>query len=340
MAQRGLWFDGRIATSQTVEALAEGGALRLRLDGGDGLLIESGELVKLESPPGQVRLGHRSLEGWRLLLDQPLDAELARLVPARAGSLGGPLGRRKLAVLVSLSAVVSAAVGMVIFAPERLARHMPMSWERRLGSAYDVPIEAVRCDRPGVQPALDALVDRLDPAARRDGFTLELVDLGVANAVALPGGRMVLFDGLFAQADNPEAIAGIVAHEIAHVRRRHVAAAMIRDMGLSTVVTLLGGGALAGNAGDLLSLKFSRTAEAEADQQAIAMLRASRIDPRPTATAFDRFRKLEGQWPEWLASHPPSADRARRFDRSWRANAAYDPALSSQAWEAVKNGCG
>jgi predicted Zn-dependent protease len=205
---------------------------------------------------------------------------------------------------------------------------MPMAWERKLGVAFDLPLEAVRCEDKQAQASLDMIVERLDPKARAEGFTIEMVKLDEANAAALPGGRMVVLSGLFEDIDNPDALAGIVAHEIAHVRRRHVAAAMVRELGLGTVLTLLGGGAVATNAGGLLSLKFSRSAESEADADAVAMLRQAGIDPRPTAAAFEEFRKKEGDWPEWLGDHPASAGRAKLFAASFDANQRYRPTLN------------
>ena len=150
---------------------------------------------------------------------------------------------------------------------------------------------------------------------------------------------MVVFNGLFDDIDNPDALAGIVAHEIAHVRRRHVAAAMVRDMGLGTVVTLLGGGAVASNASGLVSLKFTRGAEAEADDDAIAMLKRAGIDPRPTAKAFDDFRKQEGDWPEWLGSHPASKARGQRFATSYRPGSNYRPVLAAAQAKALMGAC-
>jgi predicted Zn-dependent protease len=242
-------------------------------------------------------------------------------------------------VLVGISAAATLLAGMVIFVPEVLARRMPMSWERKLGAAYELPIEANRC--AGAKASLDALIDRIDPQARADGFTLELVDLDVANAVALPGGRMVIFSGLLKEMEKGDAVAGVVAHEIAHVRRRHVAAGVIRDLGLGTIVTLMGGGAVAGNAGGLLSLKFTRSAEAEADEDAIAMLRTTGIDPRPTAHLFEQFAKENGDGfgVEFLQSHPLSRERAKRFAASFDKSAAYRPALDSSALKALEAAC-
>ena len=270
---------------------------------------------------------------------EPLDPAIVATLPKRAGSLVPAASKRTMGLLIGLSAAVTAMVGLVIFAPQAIAVYMPMSWERKLGTIYDLPVGAARCDNREARAALRQIVDRLDPRALQDGFTVELLDVGEANAAALPGGRMVVFNGIFGDIDNPDALAGIVAHEIAHVRRRHVAAGMVREMGLGTVVALFGGGAVASNASGLVSLKFTRTAEAEADADAIDMLKRADIDPRPTARAFDAFRKKEGDWPEWLGSHPASKGRAQLFAASYRPGNRYRPVLDQAQAKALTSAC-
>ena len=339
MAQRGFLFDGRIALEREVELRADGSTLLLAEADGEHWPVDPADLVRLEANAGSRKFGHRSIDGWRLSLPEPIDPALLELLPSRTGSLIPVWGRRTMASLVTLTVAATAVAALVIFAPELLARHMPMAWERKLGAAYELPIEAAACDAPAGQDALNALIDRVDPQARSDGFTLELVDVDVPNAVALPGGRMVIFDGLFDITGNPDAVAGIVAHEIAHVRRRHVASAMVRELGLGTVITALGGGAIASNAGGLLSLSFSREAETEADADAIAMLRHARIDPRPTAETFQEFRSAEIDMPEWLGSHPASGDRSERFARSADPAIDYQPTLSEDQADALFSAC-
>lgn len=327
MEQRGLWYDGQVALERPVRVGQNPDHLILIDDGGNEHAVAKSDLVRLGSGSGRMRLGHQSSDGWRLTLEEPIDAAIAAGLPKRLGSVAPTGGRKKVALLSGLSVVATIFAGIVIFAPEALAKHMPLAWERKLGAAFDLPIEATRCSDPDAQASLIEIVDRLDPKARSDGFTIELIKLDEANAAALPGGRMVILSGLFEDIENPDALAGIVAHEIAHVRRRHVAAGMVRELGLGTVVTLLGGGAVASNAGGLLSMKFSRTAESEADSDAIAMLARAGIDPRPTAAAFDEFRKQEGDWPEWLGDHPASAGRAKLFAASYDARKDYQSVL-------------
>lgn len=339
MSQQGRWFDGEIALDRAVTVTAT--ATGIAIVDGDGrqVAIETSQLVRHGSESGRLKLGHRTIDGWRLDLIEPVDPAVAGRLPTRVGGGGNIIGRKTMVAAVTITAIGTVALGLLVFAPQIAARHMPMSWERRIGSLYDLPVNAVACSDPAANRALHALVDRLDPEARRDGLTIQLLDVDDANAAALPGRRMIVFNGLFDEVEDPDALAGIIAHEIAHVRRRHVATAMVRELGLGTVVTLFGGGAVASGGGSLLSLNFTRGAEREADGDAILMLARAGIDPRKTKQAFDRFRALEMNVPAWASSHPPSAARGTRFAASYDPGATYRPALSAAAANAMKTAC-
>ena len=143
---------------------------------------------------------------------------------------------------------------------------------------------------------------------------MTLIDVGIFNAAALPGGQIVIFDGALAEAENPDAMAGILAHEIAHVRRRHVTQALIRELGIGALIRLFAGD-IGANAQQLVSLSYTRANEYEADGDAIAALARAKIDPRPTG---ELFRKLE-QGRRWrgagggrIPQQPPQYRRPRR----------------------------
>ncbi len=339
MVQTGRWFDGKVATARDVTVAAADEGMAITADDGRMLTVPTTELVRLSDASGRVRIGHRSIEGWRLDFDMPVDPSIEPHLPRRGFTGATNAGRKVMAAAIAVTALGTAALGLLVAAPEAVARHMPMAWETKIGQMYDLPVKAVACTDPAGGAALEALVDRLDPTARKDGLTIKLLDVDEANAAALPGRKMIVFNGLFEEVGNPDALAGIIAHEIAHVRRRHVATAMVRQLGLGTVVTLFGGGALASGGGSLLSLNFTRGAEAEADRDAIAMLRRAGIDPRPTKRAFDRFRALEMNVPAWASSHPPSAERGARFAASHDPAAAYRPALDPASGKALFAAC-
>ena len=338
MAEPGRWFDGRSAREQQVWAERDGQRLTLSDQSGERDQVALADLVRLSRHGDEIRLGHRSVEGWRLMLPVGTAATLLDGMPRR-GQLDTMTSRAMQRALIGLTALVSAALAVLLLAPDVVARHLPLSVERRIGAGYDLPISIARCDDPAARRALEAIIDRLDPAARRDGFTVELVKLDEVNAAALPGGRMVVLSGLFKDVNEPDALAGILAHEIAHVRRRHVARAMVRQLGMSAIVTLLGGGSVAGTANGLLDMRFTRLAEAEADADAVATLRRVGIDPRPTARALAGLGKLDGTIPQWLRDHPASAGRAKAFAVSYDPAAAYRPVSGAQEQAALAHPC-
>jgi predicted Zn-dependent protease len=115
------------------------------------------------------------------------------------------------------------------------------------------------------------------------------------------------------------------------VRRRHVAEALIREFGIGALIRLFAGD-IGANAEQLVALSYTRANEAQADADAIAMLRRAGISPRPTAALFQRLQKQAPAYSaEFLQSHPLSGRRAQRFAASFDPHATYRPGSRSQS---------
>src|SRR5690606_26348291 len=104
-------------------------------------------------------------------------------------------------------------------------------------------------------------------------FTVSVADDPQVNAFAAPGGRIVLLEGLLREAESPDEIAGVLAHEIGHVTERHPTAAALRLLGIQALLTgIFGDGSLAsaaaGAGGLLVALSYSRDDERTADRLA------------------------------------------------------------------------
>lgn len=141
-----------------------------------------------------------------------------------------------------------------------------------------------------------------------------------ANAMALPGGGVIVTDELARLVDTPDALAGVLAHEIGHVQNRHGMRRLGRLAGLSAVVLLFSGDAsdLLHQAGvlgtGLLDLAYSRDFEHEADASAVSLLRKSGRDPALLATLLRRLSAQSaaaGALPNWLSTHPSTEARTR-----------------------------
>jgi predicted Zn-dependent protease len=134
----------------------------------------------------------------------------------------------------------------------------------------------------------------------------------------------------------------VLAHEVAHIHRRHVTEALIRELGIGAVNRLFAGN-LGANAEQLVALSYTRENEAQADSDAIAMLRRARISPQPTAALFQRLAREhgEGLWTsaEFLQSHPLSRSRAAKFAASFDRHAHYSPALDRDQADALFDIC-
>jgi hypothetical protein len=154
-------------------------------------------------------------------------------------------------------------------------------------------------------------------------FTIKVIDSDEVNAFALPGGFFFVNRGLILAADNESELAGVMAHEIAHVAARHA----MENQGKGTLMQygmlagMIFGGAIAGgilqNAGGLMQAlagqKFSRGAEGEADSLGVQYLYAAGYDPIGMSTMFEKLasqnRKKAGTLAKLFSSHPQSVDR-------------------------------
>lgn len=154
-------------------------------------------------------------------------------------------------------------------------------------------------------------------------FTIKVIDSDEVNAFALPGGYFFVNKGLILAADNEAELAGVMAHEIAHVTARHAmenaGKGQFLGYGLLAGILLTGGiaGAIlqntAGITQALAFFKFSRGAEMEADSLGVQYLYASGYDPTSMATMFEKINSLNKKKPGTLsklfATHPQSVDR-------------------------------
>lgn len=162
------------------------------------------------------------------------------------------------------------------------------------------------------------LLAALDPQTRAaHAFRLEfrvLPGMG-PNAVALPGGTVILSDELLTLFPDEDVIGGVLAHEIGHVVEQHGLRQLYRSLGIAVLVALLAGDTvpivedivLEGNV--LLSLPFSRRSETEADAFGVDLAREAGFDPAGLLAFFDHLADVHGDAPSWLSTHPASAER-------------------------------
>jgi beta-barrel assembly-enhancing protease len=156
-------------------------------------------------------------------------------------------------------------------------------------------------------------------------FIIKVIDSDVVNAMALPGGFFYVNSGLILAADEEAEMAGVMAHEIAHVAACHYGREMTRAqlLQMASIPLIFIGGAIgygayeaSGLAIPMTFLKFSRGFEAEADYLGVEYMYRAGYDPSAFISFFEKIQAMEKKKPGTLAkafeTHPPTADRIEK----------------------------
>jgi predicted Zn-dependent protease len=171
-------------------------------------------------------------------------------------------------------------------------------------------------------------------AVRADGpkypYTFDVANDRTINAFALPGGPIWIHRGAIDAAQTEAQLAGVIAHEVAHIANRHAAEQItkgsIANVGLGILDALLGTGTAsqiarlgAGVAAQATMMKFSRDDEREADSKALQYMKRAGYDPRGMVEFLRVLRARQGRDPgsvqTFFASHPAPAERIRRLEQ-------------------------
>ncbi len=249
------------------------------------------------------------------------------------------------------SAIAAVAAALLFFGggstSKAIGGLIPPSVASRIGQ-HNVEVfgtVAPACvNQPG-NAALQRILARLQKASGYgQPFTLHVVKAPVPNAFALPGGHIVLLSALAKEAESPEEVAGVLAHEMGHQIEKDPEALFVRNLGMQTLIALFTGQSGDGTAlkagAFLLQLRYSRDAERLADVHALEILKKAGIAPKPTGNFFLRHVSAadKSKVASYLSTHPASKERAQLFLS--QASYAVAPLLSAKEWASAKAVCG
>jgi beta-barrel assembly-enhancing protease len=308
----------------------------------------------------EVRLERGADPGEAVVIADPTFlADLREIAQAPGRRFHDPRrrGRRVLFTAVAGVAVVAICVALYLWgisaAASIVAARVPVSWEEDLGRAVVESLVKAekRCAEPAGRRALDRLIATLAAGAPRSPYTfrVQVVDSKTVNAFAAPGGYVVVLRGLVDEAHRPEELAGVIAHEMEHVLQRHSTKAIVQHVSTGLLITALTGdvsGAMAyglESARVLGQLRYSRTAEEEADARGMELLIAAGLDPTGMVDFFEALER-KGRDPagllKYLSSHPGTSDRVSRLRRiAAAAPPTRRPALDPEEWTALRAIC-
>jgi predicted Zn-dependent protease len=146
-------------------------------------------------------------------------------------------------------------------------------------------------------------------------INVHVVENNEINAFAMPGRHLVVHTGLIDFADHEDEIAGVIAHEIAHIESGHVVKKLGKEIGLSILMNLtlgdIGGEVVRNALSTITSTAYDRSLEKEADLKAVDYMIAAKMNPTYLASFLEKLDK-QSQTPEvlqWVSTHPDSKER-------------------------------
>jgi Zn-dependent protease with chaperone function len=347
-----IYFDG---TSSRRHAVTPGFYDRLEINADDQTLAmwSYADIRRADSPSGTLRL--TCLTAPALARLEIRDAAVAAELILRCSRLDQDFpDRRGIARIVgwSIAAAISI-VGVIWFgiplAADRLTPLVPQALERRLGAVADGQVRTLFgskvCDNAAGQAAFSKLVNALREVAGLDtSIQTAVLATPVPNAFALPGGKVYLFNGLLARAQNPDEIAGVLAHELGHLRHRDSTRNLIYNGGTSFLIGLLfgditGSSALIFASRSIVTASYTREAEQNADTFSIDVMHRLGRPTKPMGELLFRVTGKEGdKGLSFLANHPLTEDRLARMSKEDAAPSG-PPLLTPQEWKSLKSIC-
>jgi Zn-dependent protease with chaperone function len=351
-ADTALYLDGR---SNRKRSVALRFADRLDIVEPEGA-VESwpyDQIRRADGPPETLRL--RCATALPLARLEVSDAAMQEAIVARCKSLyvGHAASTQTWRIvfwsLAAVCSILALAFFGIPFVADRLAPLVPTAVEQRIGQAVDKQARAIfggkTCDGAAGQAAFSSLIDKLKRAGEIDTpLDASVLSSDMSNAFALPGGKIYLLDGLLQKARDPDEIAGVLAHELGHVRHRDNLRRIIQTGGTSFLIGLLfgdvtGGGAMVFVGRSLFDASYSRDAERAADAFAMEVMHKLGRSAKPMGEFLFRVTGSESDKTiSILASHPLTEERRDLMAREARPNTGPE-ILSPGEWRALKNIC-
>lgn len=355
----GVYFDGRTARRWHVSIRLLDTGLRMATEDETFIWWPYDEIHQAQGSrrgePVRLERGHPVPESL-IVKDADFLQALRQSAPRLRAHLRSPLRPSRVILLTALAAlaavlvVVSLDFWAIPVVADILTPYVPAEWEARVGSAVvEQLVGDNRCMNPQLNEALQQITARLSAGARPHPYTFRVAvaNRPDVNALAAPGGYIIIFRGLLAKTRRPEELAGVLAHEMEHVLQRHTTKALLRQGSLQVLITIATGGAGTGVIGEasrtVATLRYSREAEMAADREGMRLIQAAGIDPQGMINIYLTLQ-AEGQRVPgliaYLSTHPRIEDRITMLQGlAAQARDAPTPLLPGMRWKEITAAC-
>lgn len=222
------------------------------------------------------------------------------------------------------------------------------STEKKLGDLFwDLYADSEKeIKSDNITKALDSILNKICISNKIDKrqIKLHLIKSDEVNAFALPNKHLVINSALILASDTEAELTGVISHEIAHMELNHVMKKLVKEIGLSVLISMS-----TGNVGSekiketiklLSSSAYDRNLEKEADMKAVEYLKKSNIDPEDFANFLNRLGDSEEtsmKYFTWISTHPDSKERSKDIIESiGKKNKTTRLILKADTWNQMK----
>jgi Zn-dependent protease with chaperone function len=306
----------------------------------EGSYLAAEQCSRFVDPISKAELrvpGRDAYEYWEELFNEARKSWFTR---KKTGSL-----KRTVGIIGSLLLVAALVYFLVIpWLAEEMASVVSRKTERQLGdSAYE---------SMGLAQLEDTVASRLVneffaalKVETKYSIRISVVEGETVNAFALPGGRMVVYNGLLESIRSYPELAALLSHEFVHVEHRHATRSMFRQLGTSAFVGVLFGnasslaGSIAGQANQLRTLSYSRVLEKEADLKGVDLIKSRKLDVNGFDSLFKHLQVAtpKGTYlPEIISSHPEVQNRIAYIREAAKGSSIVTDPMLSTIFEELK----
>ncbi len=191
---------------------------------------------------------------------------------------------------------------------------------------------------------VDSLLTKICEANNLDRkkIKLHVLNKDEVNAFAMPNNHLVVYSGLITASDNEGQLSGVIAHEVAHLQMNHVMKKMVKEVGLSVLISIAagnGGETVGSLAKTLTSTAYDRKLEKEADLKAVEYMREANMNPEHLANFLYKLTDEEiSKHLVLISTHPATKERAEYIVEASNQQPTKDkPVLAKGSWEVLQS---
>ena len=200
----------------------------------------------------------------------------------------------------------------------KAVENFPLEYEKKFGK---VMFDQVKASEKWDATQTKLINNFFDSLHFKSKYNIEIlyVNKDEVNAYAMPGGYMVVYDGILKKMKSEEELAGLLAHEFSHIKLKHTLKSTFNTIGFATILQIVFGGfdesiiGLLGNQTEQLrQLHYSRTLETEADENGFNLMKEQQLDPKGMINLFERLKaESTDMIPSILSTHPLPEERIK-----------------------------